>query len=118
MLWAMALAHFVLDAQPGNQSLTVNGEPVPGVVQVQLLAREDEMPQLLIVQRGTLLAEGDGIVRVQPEAASAKEYLLAWLAALDPEQLEQQALDSQGWGSAGLAKEILAELGKLAEAIE
>lgn len=116
MLMAMGLARFQLDLQPGAQRIVVNDQEVADVVSVQVHAGAADVPHVVIVKRGEGTIEGEGIVQVQPEVENAKAQVLAWLEALDGDQLERQALDQQGWGSGGLGNEILSVLKQLAEA--
>lgn len=110
------LATVRLTADPAGSRLEVNGEEVRAKA-AQVTIAAGEVPTVAVWQfAGEAVIEGQGIVQVMADGGSPKAALLEWLALLDPEELERQALDRQGWGSAGLAKDILQVIAELAEA--
>lgn len=115
MMLAMALARFQLITEGTELRLAVNGEPVAGLASVQLIAAPGKVAQLVVQQRGDVLLEGEGVVHVQPEAVGARDLVLAWLDAIDPQQLERDALNTLGWGDETLPEAMVSMLRKLAE---
>lgn len=109
------LASFQLDP---DGRVYVNGEELAGVASVRV-DRVAGMPHPVVTithHADVAPITGQGVVWV-PVADTGPDPLaevLRWLGALDPEQLEQQALDRQGWGSGSLAAEVLAVLADLA----
>lgn len=113
----MEFARFTLDTD--KPELTVNGERVPGVTAVRVEMGVGMAAPTVIVQQHARVdrIEGVGVVHVEvpsPAGSDARSAVLAWLQSLDPEELEREALDRQGWGSGGLAADILVVLGALA----
>lgn len=109
-------AQFSIDC--ARREVSVNGQPVPGVRRFRLEAGMAEVPVLTVEQLGDAEPlEGTGVVQVVV-AGDVRGVVLDWLEHLDPETLEQQALDQQGWGSGrgSLAATILKVLGELAKA--
>lgn len=117
MLLRMPLARFRIDTDATTSTITVNDEPVPGLIAFQLThAQGSEVPVLTLVVRSVEgVTEGEGVVHVKPELEDVKAVLLSVLDAIDPAQLERDALDGLGFGDETLAEAIVKQVRALAE---
>lgn len=100
-----------LDAT-GPKVVSIDGEDVTArVAEVGLKARPGAPPELWLLHHGELDLEGEGIVKLVSEAASdATEGIVAFLEAIDPEQLEADTLEGCGFGDGNLTALMLEKL--------
>lgn len=84
----MGLASFEIDAKPGASTVTVNGETV-NATRVVVDVVPAQIPQVTVFQAGETTISGVGVVTVVSEPSDG-EAIVAWLAEINPEALEQE----------------------------
>ena len=91
----MPLARFSIDLSADRPPvLTVNGmEGELPIVALTVRHVPPSLPQLILELAGEVSLTGEGVVAVGPEQGDEIAYLRSFLANLDPETLERQALD-------------------------
>lgn len=110
-------AHAVrIDAQPGHAAISIDGTPIPPGTVTGYTLQHDIAGSLPIVVLHTRQPEGvafEGLARVAVGVTrSPGEIVAGFLAEVDPEILDQQALNRSdyGGGSGATARAMLATL--------
>lgn len=106
-----APAPITITTTPGYADITVDGHPVPAITAFRLEQATDEIARLTIWQyAGAGRVEGDAIVYVvDPDADNPTHVITDFLASIDPDQLERDALARADLGGSVTAA-ILAQL--------
>ena len=96
-------AHAVrIDAQPGHATISINGNPLPAGTVTGYTLQHDIAASLPLVVLHTRHPEGvlfDGLARVAVGIQrSPGEIVAGFLAEVDPEILDQQALNRSDYG--------------------
>ncbi len=91
-------ARFAIDAQAVGGRIVVNGEDLSNQVVAAELRLAPTSPTALTLHMVPVagLIEGEGIVQIAAEQPDDAEVICAFLAAVDPTQLEQDALMNPG----------------------
>lgn len=111
----LARVRVYLDAT-GPKSVLVNGvDVVDRVAEVGLKASPGQPPELWLMHHGDLDIEGEGVVKLVAEPTSnagvdEEKAILAFLEAIDAEQLESDALEDLGLGEGNTTVAILEQL--------
>lgn len=110
-------AHAVrIDAQPGHARITIDGTPLPPGTVTGYTLQHDVLGGLPMLVLHTRQPEGttfDGLARVAVGVTRTPgEIVTAFLAEIDPELLDQQALNraDYGGGPGAAARAMLATL--------
>lgn len=94
----MGLADIKLVLTPGGGSkVVINDTDLTSVVhnvRIEASAKGDRIPQVMLQLHSNVELEGEGIVHLEPPSADVDpdEILGAFLASIDPEELEARAL--------------------------
>jgi hypothetical protein len=107
------LARIHVQAHAGQPpTVFVNDQPVDlaHVVGIAWSAEPGSIPHLQLVHRGDLDLMGDGIVQLVHEDGGVLATMVDWLESLDPQAIEQQAMNAQGWGSTSLTEQIISTM--------
>lgn len=91
-----------IDASPGHATISIDGSPLPpGTVTGYTLQHDvlGGLPMLVLHTRQPEGAEFDGLARVAVGVTRTPgEIVAAFLAEIDPELLDQQALNRSDYG--------------------
>lgn len=92
------LRHFSVDASdPLHLAVQVDGISLPPLARVTVDWREDSPPNLYLEAQGSGKITGEGVItQVIHEPTDQREAVAAWLANLDPAELEQAMLARGG----------------------
>jgi hypothetical protein len=92
---AMPLARFSLDLSADRPPVvTINGgEHELPIVALTVRHVPPSLPQFILELAGEVTVTGEGVVAIGPEQRDEIAYLRTFLANLDPETLERQALE-------------------------
>jgi hypothetical protein len=91
---APSLATFVAELAPGRVHLTVNGQVVQGITGLRIDAQPDAVPTITVRQHAfTVRLAGQGVIEVIDPDLDPVDSIVAFLDAIDPDELERQALE-------------------------